>query len=58
MNILCWSGPLPYWCARPVAFSTTSGLVRLMLDGPLADLDEASRDALTERTLDMVAKGL
>jgi ABC-type nitrate/sulfonate/bicarbonate transport system ATPase subunit len=28
-----------------------------MLDGPLADLDEASRDALTERTLDMVAKG-
>ena len=44
--------------AEFAAWTAVHGLVRLILDGPLADLDQASRDALTERTLDMVAQGL
>lgn len=44
--------------AEFAAWSAVHGLVRLILDGPLADLDEARRDALVERTLDMVARGL
>jgi len=44
--------------AEFAAWSAVHGLVRLILDGPLADLDEVSRDALVERTLDMVARGL
>ena len=44
--------------AEFAAWSAVHGLVRLILDGPLADLDEVNRDALVERTLDMVARGL
>lgn len=44
--------------AEFAAWSAVHGLVRLILDGPLADLDEASRDALVERTLQMIARGL
>lgn len=44
--------------AEFAAWSAVHGLVRLILDGPLADLDEANRHALVERTLQMVARGL
>ncbi len=44
--------------AEFAAWSAVHGLVRLILDGPLAHLDEGQRNALVERTLDMVAQGL
>lgn len=44
--------------AEFAAWSAVHGLVRLILDGPLADLDDAGRNALVERTLQMVARGL
>jgi AcrR family transcriptional regulator len=39
------------WCA-------VHGLATLILDGPLADLTEEAREAVLQRTLDMVARGL
>jgi AcrR family transcriptional regulator len=61
LDDLVLSGYLPAE-RRPLAefaaWSAVHGLVRLILDGPLADLDEASRDALVERTLEMIARGL
>lgn len=44
--------------AEFAAWSAVHGLVRLILDGPLADLEDAGRDALVARTLQMVARGL
>ena len=44
--------------AEFAAWSAVHGLARLILDGPLADLTADARDAVLERTLDMVARGL
>lgn len=44
--------------AEIAAWSAVHGLVRLILDGPLADVDEAGRKAVVDRTLHMVARGL
>jgi AcrR family transcriptional regulator len=44
--------------AEFAAWSAVHGLALLILDGPLADLTEEARDAILQRTLDMVARGL
>ena len=44
--------------AEFAACSTVHGLARLILDGPLADLPADAREAVLQRTLDMVARGL
>jgi AcrR family transcriptional regulator len=44
--------------AEFAAWSTVHGLARLILDGPLADLPEDAREAVLQRTLDMIARGL
>jgi AcrR family transcriptional regulator len=44
--------------AEFAAWSTVHGLARLILDGPLADLPDDGREAVLQRTLDMVARGL
>jgi AcrR family transcriptional regulator len=44
--------------AEFAAWSAVHGLAMLILDGPLADLTEEAREAVRERTLDMVARGL
>lgn len=44
--------------AEYAAWAGVHGLVRLIIDGPLADLPTAARDALIERTLTMIVKGL
>jgi AcrR family transcriptional regulator len=44
--------------AEFAAWSAVHGLAMLILDGPLADLTEDDREAVLQRTLDMVARGL
>ena len=44
--------------AEFAAWSAVHGLAHLILDGPLAELDADAREAVLERTLDMVARGL
>ncbi|HET6729865.1 MAG TPA: WHG domain-containing protein [Jiangellaceae bacterium] len=44
--------------AEFAAWSAVHGLAHLILDGPLAELATDARDAVLERTLDMVARGL
>jgi AcrR family transcriptional regulator len=44
--------------AEFAAWSAVHGLAMLILDGPLADLTEEARDAILQRTLDMVTRGL
>jgi AcrR family transcriptional regulator len=44
--------------AEFAAWSAVHGLARLVLDGPLADLPADAREAVLERTLHMVARGL
>jgi AcrR family transcriptional regulator len=44
--------------AEFAAWSAVHGLAMLILDGPLADLTEEAREAVLQRTLDMVARGL
>ena len=44
--------------AEFAAWSAVHGLAMLILDGPLADLTEEAREAILQRTLDMVARGL
>jgi AcrR family transcriptional regulator len=44
--------------AEFAAWSAVHGLAHLILDGPLAELDTDARQAVLERTLDMVARGL
>jgi AcrR family transcriptional regulator len=44
--------------AEFAAWSAVHGLAHLILDGPLAALPEDARDAVLQRTLDMVARGL
>jgi AcrR family transcriptional regulator len=44
--------------AEFAAWSAVHGLAHLILDGPLAELDAGAREAVLERTLDMVARGL
>lgn len=44
--------------AEFAAWSAVHGLAELILDGPLAGLPDDARQAVVERTLDMVARGL
>jgi AcrR family transcriptional regulator len=44
--------------AEFAAWSAVHGLAMLILDGPLADLTAEAREAVLQRTLDMVARGL
>jgi AcrR family transcriptional regulator len=44
--------------AEFAAWSAVHGLAHLILDGPLAALREEAREAVLQRTLDMVARGL
>lgn len=44
--------------AEYLAWSTVHGMALLCIDGPLRGLDEREADALGQRTLDMVERGL
>jgi len=44
--------------AEFAAWSAVHGLARLVLDGPLSGLPDDAREAVLQRTLDMVARGL
>lgn len=44
--------------AEFAAWAAVHGLARLILDGPLAKLPEDAGDAVLERVLDMIARGL
>jgi AcrR family transcriptional regulator len=61
LDVLVNEGGLPAErrpLAEYAAWAGVHGLVRLIIDGPLADLPPDARDALIERTLTMIVNGL